>query len=557
MQLFYPGLGNLLHSLLLGAADVLARWTGHGGETILRHGQFTPTAYLLCRGLQCCIGVLTVYWTWRLGRRLLSPRAGLLGALVLAAVPMHVRQSGVIKPDILMLLGLLIAAEATAAALASGRLREFLGAGAAVGLAAAGKYNGVSAALPLALFALPRARREPAVLVRLAAAGAASLLAFLLLNPFFFAMLDRFQRDISHTLGHYQVMSRHSAVEGTHLAVLWATPSEMTSAIFHGLFTGVLGFAGLLFVLGWAWRRRNPDLALLVVFPLSYLALYAAATTYPKTNNYLPLSPFLALGAAALVDAAWERLRGPAARVLVIAVVLWCGTLIWRPMAYAYVEAAPATLETAERTLSAELFERGNSRIVYQVGALGRPMVVDQRGEALVHVISGIDQITPQALNFADAEVYTPAALASPVAAQRVAAAEQQVLRIEPRPFRSRGVPLTLVLHPWPPMGRPIELETLPPGAGGAWTAKVPAQRADRLRFPAFASFEVIVFGGGRPEAVAVGSQRLPLFSGARRGRRWLTERVRLAQPPGEIALPGLPADAPRPRLRLLLWGER
>ena len=151
VNLYYPGLGSLLQSLLLGAADLLARWSGHGGETILHDGRFTPAAYFLGRGLQAAIGVLTIYWTCRLGRRLLSPRAGLLAALALAAVPLHVRQSAVIKPDILLLLGLLVAAEATAAAIASGTLRHFLGAGAAVGLATAAKYNGVTAALPLAL----------------------------------------------------------------------------------------------------------------------------------------------------------------------------------------------------------------------------------------------------------------------------------------------------------------------------------------------------------------------------------------------------------------------
>jgi hypothetical protein len=556
VQLFYPALGNLLHSLLLGTADAVARWTGHGGETILRQQQFTPTAYLLCRGLQACIGVLTLYWTYRIGRRLLSPRAGLLAALVLAAVPMHVRQSAVIKPDILLLLGLLIAVEATAVALASGRLREFLAAGAAVGLAAAGKYNGVAAALPIALFALPRARREPAVLARLAAAGAASLLVFLLINPFFFPMLERFQRDFSHTLGHYKVLSRQNEIPHSHLEVFGATPSEMVSPMFHGPFTGLLGFAGLLLVLGWAWRRRGlPDqggLALLVVFPLSYLALYAAVTTYPKANNYLPLSPFLALGAAALVIGSWRRLRGPAARVFAIAVLLWCGTLVWRPMAYAYVELAPTTLATAERALGEELSLLANSRIVYQVGAAGRPMSVDPRGEALVRSFTGIEQTSAQGLDLADAEVFTPAALASPAAAQRVAAA-RQVVRIEPGLFRARGEPLTLVLHPWSPMGDPVELATPPPGQGGAWTARLPGG----LHFPALASFEVIVFGGRPPEAVGVGSYRLQLFSGGRRGRRWLTERVRLEQPPAEVALPGLAADAPRPRVRLLLWTGR
>lgn len=559
-HLFYPELGNLLHTLLLGTADALARWTGHGGGTILHDQRFTPAAYLLSRGLQVCIGVLTLYWTYRLGRRLLSPRAGLLAALVLAAVPMHVRQSAVIKPDILLLLALLIAAEATAVALASGRWREFLGVGAAVGLAASSKYNGVAAALPFALFALPRARREPAVLARLAAAGGVSLLVFVLINPFFFSMRERFNHDFSHILGRYQMLSRATEVKGSHLGVLRAALSAMLSPTFHGLLTGLLGFAGLLFVLGWAWRRRNDGsnhgLALLAVFPLSYLALYAAMTTYPKTNNFLPLCPFLALGAAALVSEVIERWRrqrlqgGPAARVFAVAVVLWCGALVWKPMAFAYVEMAPTTIETAERTLGADLSPLASSRVLYQLGPEVRPVRIDVRGDwALVRNFAGIDQAAAQGLDLADAEIFTPAALASPAAARRVAAAHQ-VLRIEPGLFRARGEPLTVVLHPWSSMGDPIELETLP-GAGGTWTAHLPPG----LRLPALASFEVIVLGAHPPEAVVAGSHRLQLFSGGRRDRRWLTERVRLEQPPAEIALPGVAADA-HLRLRLLLWAD-
>jgi hypothetical protein len=552
VHLYYPGLGNLLHSLLLGAADALARWTGRGGEAILRaDGQFTPTAYLLSRGLQACAGVLTLYWTYRIGRRLLSPRAGLLAALILAAVPLHVRQSVVVKPDILMLLGLLIATEATLAALASGRLRQLLGAGAAVGLATSGKYNGVAAALPLALFALPRARREPAILVRLAAAGAAALLVFVLINPFFFSMLDRFQRDFSNTLEHYE---RKSADEPapTHLGVFLATGPEMLAPNFHGLFTGLLGFAGLLFLLAQAWRRRNEGLALLTAFPLVYMVLYAASTTYAKTNNYLPVCPYLALGAAALADEAWRRARGPAARrVLAMALAVWCATLIWRPMAYTYVQTVPATLDLAEDALAERLGELPSLRVLYQVGATDRAVWVGEGGaRALVRNFERIDQTTARDLDLADVEIYTPAALASPSAAGRLAAG--QALRMEPGFFRARGEPLTLVLHPWPPAGDPVELEMQPPAEpGGAWSGKLPSG----LRLPAFASCEVIVAAGAdAPEAVVAGARRLELFPGGRRDRRWLTERFRFEGTPEPFALPGVPAGGKPPRMRLWLW---
>ncbi len=557
VNLYYPGLGSLLQSLLLGAADLLARWSGHGGETILHGGRFTPTAYFLGRGLQAAIGVLTLYWTWRLGRRLLSPRAGLLAALALAAVPLHVRQSAVIKPDILLLLGLLIAAEATAAAIASGRLRHFLGAGAAVGLATSAKYNGVTAALPLALLTLPSTRRDPAVLVRLAAAGAASLLVFALFDPYFFSMREKFRHDFSYTIEHYKAKSSAGDTPPTHLDVLAATGPEMLSESFHGVFTGPLGFAGLLATAFWARRRRDRALALIPLFPLAYVAVYAASTTYAKTNNYLPVSPFLALGAAALVTAAWEALHGTRRRLFAAAVLLWGLTLVWRPMAYAYEATIPSTLEVAEDILGTKLEPLASSRVLYQVGDLERLVWVgDDEGRALVREFETAGHAASAGSELADAEIYTPEDLRSPEAAARVAASPLAVLRVEPRPFKAHGEALTLLLHPWRPVGEPVELTMMSDLTPDIWIATL----LPDPRFPAIASFEVVVpAGDAQPELLYVDSRPLPLFPGGRRDRRWLTERVRLDRPPSGASLRGRRLRFPNgrpPRLRILVWSR-
>jgi hypothetical protein len=565
VNLYYPGLGSLLQSLLLGAADLLARWSGHGGATILHDGRFTPAAYFLGRGLQAAIGVLTVYWTYRLGRRLLSPGAGLLAALALAAVPLHVRQSAVIKPDILLLLGLLIAAEATAAAISSGRLRQFLGAGAAVGLATSAKYNGVTAALPLALLSLPTAvlptaRRDPAVLARLAAAGAASLLVFVLFDPYFFSMQEKFRHDFSYTIEHYKTKSNAGDIPPTHLDVLAATGPEMLSESFHGVFTGTLGFAGLLATAFWAVKCRAADgrgLALIPLFPLAYVAVYAASTTYAKTNNYLPVSPFLALGAAALVTTAWGALHGTRRRLFAVAVLLWGITLLWRPMAYAYEQTIPSTLDVAEDILGTRLEPLASSRVLYQVGDLERLVWVgDDDGRALVRDFETARQVPDVWRELADAEIYTPEELASPEAAARVAASPLAVLRVEPRPFAAHGEALTLLVHPWRPLGEPVEVTMMPDRAPDRWIATI----LPDPRFPAITSFEVILpAGSGLPEVLSITDcpPWLRLYPGGRRDRRWLTERVRLDRPLSHALLVGRRLTAPNgrpPRLRVLYW---
>jgi 4-amino-4-deoxy-L-arabinose transferase-like glycosyltransferase len=550
VHLYYPELGNLLHSLLLGAADALARWSGRGNQTILQDRSFTPAAYFLSRSFQACIGVLTIYWTYRLGRRFLSPRVGLLAALALAAVPVHVRLSIVIKPDILMLLGLLITVEATAAALASGRLRYFLGAGAAVGLATAGKYNGVAAAVPIAVLALPGVRREPAILARLAAAGAASLLVFALIDPFFFTMQEKFQRNFGRTLEHYKDLAGDAGeAEASHLEALRDAPAIMLSPNFHGVVTGVLGLAGLAVTFIWAWRRRDRCLALLTISPLAYLSLYAVMTNHPKNNNYLPLCPFIALGAAALAGEAWRR-HGRAAPAFAAVTLLWCATLVWRPMAYTYREIVPTTLAEAEQTLLAKLAPLANSRVLYQLGATDDELQLpDYRDHELLLEPEPGDRAD---LDLADAEIFTSDALANRIMAGRLASASQ-VVRIVPRPFRVQGEPLSLVLHPWAPAGDPIELEALPSGRAGTCTVRLPAG----LAFPLVVSFELILpRRTAAPDAVIVGTHRLDLLPAGRHNKRWLTERLRLADVPGEIAITDLPANVEPQSVRLFLWAK-
>jgi 4-amino-4-deoxy-L-arabinose transferase-like glycosyltransferase len=80
-------------------------------------------------------GVLTILVLYRAVRRLAGPAAGLLAAAVLATSPVTVALNRGNVADSLMILLLVLAADATSAAVHSGRLRTLLLAGAWVGLA--------------------------------------------------------------------------------------------------------------------------------------------------------------------------------------------------------------------------------------------------------------------------------------------------------------------------------------------------------------------------------------------------------------------------------------
>jgi 4-amino-4-deoxy-L-arabinose transferase-like glycosyltransferase len=107
-------------------------------------------------------GVLTILVLYRAVRRLAGPAAGLAAAAVLAVTPITVLLSRGNVSDSLLILLLVLAADATSAALLTGSLRQLLLAGAWVGLAFQAKMIQAWLALPALaaayLLAAPAAR---------------------------------------------------------------------------------------------------------------------------------------------------------------------------------------------------------------------------------------------------------------------------------------------------------------------------------------------------------------------------------------------------------------
>ena len=105
-------------------------------------------------------GVLTVLVLYRAVRRLAGPAAGLTAAAVLAVTPVTVLLSRGNVSDSLLILLLVLAADATSAALLTGSLRQLLLAGVWVGLAFQAKMIQAWLALPrwLPLTCSPRPR---------------------------------------------------------------------------------------------------------------------------------------------------------------------------------------------------------------------------------------------------------------------------------------------------------------------------------------------------------------------------------------------------------------
>ncbi|MDP5280756.1 glycosyltransferase family 39 protein [Sphingomonas sp. DG1-23] len=135
--------------------------------------------FLPARLLIAACGVLCVYLTWRLGRRIGGVRTGLIAAGFLAVNSLHIDYSQVIRTDIQVSIFMLLCLMSSLAVAENGRLRDYLLAGLFVGLGCATKWPAATiAASPIAigLWRIARGNRDAPRLLAFAATAVAGLL---------------------------------------------------------------------------------------------------------------------------------------------------------------------------------------------------------------------------------------------------------------------------------------------------------------------------------------------------------------------------------------------
>ena len=582
---FYPTLSYLPQMALLGplhwACDERQLCDAHVVEAVTdRRGRervaFTPLAYRLCRLLPALFGTLCVLWVFRIGRRLVGPETALLAAAFLAAVPAHLRMSGIFKPDILMSWLMLVAVEAALLVALRPSLRRYLWAGAAVGLAASAKYNGVAAALPLAvgtLFGiLPGPRRRPARAGWLVWAGVASMLVFLALNPHVFTATEIFVQDNWNTVREYEWRGEQAGTTRADLVPRFA--ASLLTGFFHGPLVGVLALVGLPLLVaavflprlaaveahrpgggdGVAGReaveaRRRESWAVVAAAPLGYLALYVYSTTNPGTHNWLPLVPFTSLAAAFVAGRAWALLAprlsrraavGLAAAALVAALV----AVPVRAGGWVYHLVVPSTAKQAEDVLLRELPRHLRHRLVIYDGdermrvkrSGGNKAILVHREELHQEDLRRDDRAEDAVAELA-AGADAVVALAPRGTAPPPCAAPPG--RLRRAPFTAWGPALTVAVHPWRPAGEMAVLERAPdPGPRGAGAGRATLFTVPAPDLPAGGrlSFEILPPAGTAPADLApvlLEGHEIRTFWGETGHRRFRLLSERVAPPAG------------------------
>lgn len=564
-QAYYLSLSYLPQTALLATSEALHRVTGIPGLSIYGRGsdRYSPTAYLLARLCNVTYGVLSLLMIFLIGRRIFSAEVGLLAAAILSAFPRHVLSSTQFKPDILVLLLTLVAFHWTLDAALNPSRRRFLKVGVAVGLAVATKYTGVGAALPITGFVAVRGWRDRRLWLWLVLAGVASVVVFVILNPYLGVVLEYIPKQLGHYSGNARARgSDHFVVLAQQARFLVEHHGPILAAFAAA---GLIGIAWKVFRLGDWTPERRLGAALALGHFVGYSVFHAAAVSLFRGQNYLLVAPFSSLFAAWAVMALWRLVteRQAILKPATAAVVLIpAAVLAWEQGDLVYERVVPTTWEVAGETLAAELQPLGLRQAIYETrgGAMRLTRGADR---AVTTGVDRLGRLDPGTLDLADAEVFQRG---------RFHGGESDFYRgredrlgslgagraevVSGQWFRSRGEPVVLLLHPWMPIAAPEPLAIGRPAPGRPLAARLP----DGLKPGEVASLTLWVpREAGQVDALRIepGGRRLQLYETGRRGkrRRLVTARFALTGQEARVRMPAPDEVALRLyRLELYRW---
>ncbi len=279
--------------------------------------------YVIGRVLSALADVGTIYFTYSMARRLYGVRTALLGGALLAFAVLHVQLSHYYAVDTLLACAVMLVLLLNMRLAQSPSLARCLGAGAAIGVAAATKISALALAAPLCLACVgarliqsqPDGSSDPAPGARwvgeafrgLVVAGWAAALVFVLLEPYALidfptflgdiqteSMMVRGARDLPYTRQYAGTIPYLYQIAQT---VRWSL----------GPFLGIAGFMGVGYALGrlvMHIRKGRLQTALLEGIPLVWFLVYFGiiGSFHTKFLRYmLPVTPLLCLWAAALM----------------------------------------------------------------------------------------------------------------------------------------------------------------------------------------------------------------------------------------------------------------
>lgn len=466
----HPSLTHLPQTLVLEGSAALYRTIGHEKLAVFdARGDFTPTAYLLCRLVEVFFGTLGLLLVFLIGRRLGDERLGLLGAFFLAVVPFHIHASVKFMADGMLIFTLILAFYMSLRAVARPTLLSYALAGLAIGLALSSKFNAGPIAIPLVVGTLVSRDRSWRTFGLLVCAGITSVIVFLALNPYVLIDFEIFRASFGRTLRVYERHGQTIGIE-SKFELFWLGIKALLSPLIHGPFVGILALVGVPSLAVVSIRnQRNSATAIgwlmLLSYLLAYPILYAMSTSNPDAHNWLPISPFMALAAAwmliRLYDRGAEFLTQSQARLASAAsVALIVIALGWSATRFTYTSTVPTTGDRALSVLASELRRAPSGRLILSEHdfRFWRRQTRHLRRRLAVETVPDLSTVSSSMLNWADAEVFPASRLSDPETGafyqRRVDRLhESRVVVVKPRLFESWGPVLIALPHPMRQVG--------------------------------------------------------------------------------------------------------
>lgn len=246
----------------------------------------------------------SIYLTWRLARRFFGPWAGLAAAALLAADPVHVTYSQIIRSDMMACVFMLLCLDAAATIAERASWRAYLLAALWLGLAIATKWPFALSGLAIGTATMV-AIRDGAIdrrrgIGRLAVAGIAAIGFLLLASPYLLLDYPTVLRNL-----HGESQAHHLGATGE--GFWWNLRWYAAGPILTGL-----GWIGVVFAIIGTWRLPRYRMALAVLAPVAVGFALVISTQHLVWERWaLPLivlgSIVAALGWIEVVDLVRRR----------------------------------------------------------------------------------------------------------------------------------------------------------------------------------------------------------------------------------------------------------
>jgi len=314
----YPTLFPSILLLLYGAHFILGYASGRfvSVEAFKALYYTDPSSfYLIARMVGAISGILTVYLVYCLGKRLFGTSVGLLSALFLALCPIHVRNSHFGNVDVPMTCLTVLALIFILDVYRTGRLRDYLLAGAISGLATSTKYPAGILCFSILVAHLLRGSESGRTGWRalihpyLWIAALAMVGTFFISSPYILidwnGFVNDFRRLASVLSGEYVGSGYEDYGAG------WVYHAMFSFRYGLGIAMEVLAVAGVIWA---AWRRKPEELVVLSLF--IYILLIGGKSVF--TRYVIPIAPMMMVFAAALLLRLGDLLANRRLRTLVV-----------------------------------------------------------------------------------------------------------------------------------------------------------------------------------------------------------------------------------------------